>query len=229
MCRPPPCSTVCTCSLCSGTSGHQPSPGLKLFVTPWQAQQLGTYQLVAAGVPGTQCLVVEFATACNAGQDGAVCAWHNAAVRDCDVYAAAPLSQHPEDVWFSSPGPATALLWAGAPQVRTEILFGMRQQLRPSQHGVQGEEPPALVLCPGCWPRSSAACSRAAAPPHAMCNADALMHGAVGVRRACNVASSSSIMQLKDTRAPPMASSCNSDAVQVEHAPFVVHVRSGSC
>ena len=82
-----------------------------------QAQQLGTFQLVAAGIPGAQCLVAEYATACNAGQDGAVCAWHNAAVRSCDVYAAAPLSQHPEDVWFSSPGAASALMWAGAPQV----------------------------------------------------------------------------------------------------------------
>jgi hypothetical protein len=75
---------------------------------------------VAAGIPGTQCLIAEYATACNPGVDSAVCSWHNAAVRGCDTYATAPLGQHPEDVWFSASGAsgaASSLRWAGSPQV----------------------------------------------------------------------------------------------------------------
>lgn len=92
-------------------------PASLTFKLDAQAEQLGTYQLVAAGLPGSQCLVAEYATPCNPGVDSAVCAWHNAAVRGCDVYAAAPLAQHPEDVWVSSAAALSALRWAGAPQV----------------------------------------------------------------------------------------------------------------
>lgn len=70
---------------------------------------------MAAGLPGSQCLAAEYETPCNPAGDAAVCAWHNAAVQDCDVYSAAPLAQQPEDVWYMN-ATSGVLRWAGDPQ-----------------------------------------------------------------------------------------------------------------